>query len=143
LYNRWGNVHIGDINNFILVKHYQTRLSKKLKKSKSYPEEPSIRRSMPNVGMFEIIKGMPSVRFINWQSIYLALQFWQISLCKTPWWVVQDTCIISFVADQFLESSLITTLNKVNIDEKVLEILLMNLLNFLFKNLSTLRCLYR
>lgn len=32
---------------------------------------------------------------------------------------LNDTCIISFVADQFLESSLITTLNKINIDDSL------------------------
>lgn len=119
-----GNVHIGD-NKFVfkvlLNSDYQStkslkaiqRTKKVLDKITSNIAGITLNRDLSNIPIEDLLNDNQFV-FINGvagsgKSVY----------AKQLLESLNDTCIISFVADQFLESSLITTLNKVNIDDSI------------------------
>lgn len=120
-----GNVHIGDINNFVIKvlsnpDYQKTKSLKAIQRTKKVLDKITsniagitLKRDLSNISIQDLLIDNQFI-FINGvagsgKSVY----------AKQLLESLNDTCIISFVADQFLESSLITTLNKVNIDESI------------------------
>jgi hypothetical protein len=120
-----GNVHIGDINNFVIKvlsnpDYQKTKNLKAIRQTKKVLDKITsniagitLKRDLSNISIQDLLIDNQFI-FINGvagsgKSVY----------AKQLLESLNDTCIISFVADQFLESSLITTLNKVNIDESI------------------------